>query len=109
MLLPVLNARSILSLLVLAISFATPSFAASSVYDFSLPSIDGQPTSLSTYSRLLPIGADRCRFWGKRSGAIGTNRECGAGGAGVIGSCRAKGMGDEEGEGGWGVSFLYQW
>ncbi len=49
MVLPGLNVRSILNLLVVSLLFVAPSFAGSSVYDFSLPSIDGQPTSLSTY------------------------------------------------------------
>jgi glutathione peroxidase len=65
MFLPGLNARSILSLLVLAFAFVPPSFAASSVYDYSLPSIDGQLTSLSTYKGkvvLMVNVASKCGY-----------------------------------------------
>ena len=60
-----LNTRSILSVLVLSLFFATPLFAGSSVYDFSLPSINGQPTSLSSYKGkviLLVNVASKCGF-----------------------------------------------
>ena len=65
MVLPDLNARPFLSLLVAAVSFAAPLFAGSSLYDFSLPSIDGEPTSLSDYKGkviLLVNVASRCGF-----------------------------------------------
>ena len=65
MVLPNLNARPFLSLLVAAVAFAAPLFAGSSLYDFSLPSIDGQPTSLSNYKGkvvLLVNVASRCGF-----------------------------------------------
>ena len=60
-----LNARPLLTLLLAALSFAAPSFAGASVYNFTLPSIDGEPTSLSSYKGkviLLVNVASRCGF-----------------------------------------------
>ena len=57
--------RSILSLMAMSLLFVVPSFAASSVYDFSLPSIDGQPTSLSSFKGkvvLVVNVASKCGF-----------------------------------------------
>jgi glutathione peroxidase len=60
-----LNARPLPGLLLAAVVFASPSFAASSVYDFTLPSIDGEPTPLAQYKGkvvLLVNVASRCGF-----------------------------------------------
>ena len=59
------NAPPLPGLLLAGILFATPLFAASSVYDFTLPAIDGEPTSLSHYKGkvvLLVNVASRCGF-----------------------------------------------
>jgi glutathione peroxidase len=60
-----LSARPLLPLLVTILSVAAPSFAGASVYNFTLPSIDGEPTSLSSYKGkviLLVNVASRCGF-----------------------------------------------
>ena len=60
-----LSARLFLTLLVAILSFAAPSFAAASVYSFTLPSIDGEPTALASYKGkviLLVNVASRCGF-----------------------------------------------
>jgi len=60
-----LSARLLLALLGAIMSFAAPSFAGASVYDFTLPSIDGEPTALSSYKGkviLLVNVASRCGF-----------------------------------------------
>jgi glutathione peroxidase len=60
-----LNACPLLTLLLASLSFAAPSFAGASVYNFTLPSIDGEPTSLSSYKGkviLLVNVASRCGF-----------------------------------------------
>ena len=60
-----LNALPLLTLLLAALSFAAPLFAGASVYNFTLPSIDGEPTSLSSYKGkviLLVNVASRCGF-----------------------------------------------
>jgi len=60
-----LNARPLLTLLLASLSFAAPLFAGASVYNFTLPSIDGEPTSLSSYKGkviLLVNVASRCGF-----------------------------------------------
>ena len=65
MVIPDLSARSFLTVLLAAVSFAVPLFAGSSLYDFSLPSIAGEPTSLSNYKGkviLLVNVASRCGF-----------------------------------------------
>ena len=65
MVLPNLNARLLLGFLLASVCFAVPSFAGASVYNFTLPSIDGEPTSLSSYKGkviLLVNVASRCGF-----------------------------------------------
>jgi glutathione peroxidase len=60
-----LSVRPLLTLLLASVSFAAPSFAGGSVYNFTLPSIDGEPTSLSSYKGkviLLVNVASRCGF-----------------------------------------------
>jgi glutathione peroxidase len=59
------SARLLFTLLVAFLSFAAPAFAGASVYNFTLPSIDGEPTSLSSYKGkviLLVNVASRCGF-----------------------------------------------
>jgi glutathione peroxidase len=59
------SARPLLTLLVTILSFAATLFAGESVYNFTLPSIDGEPTSLSNYKGkviLLVNVASRCGF-----------------------------------------------
>ncbi len=59
------SVRPLLTLLLASVSFAVPSFAGGSVYNFTLPSIDGEPTSLSSYKGkviLLVNVASRCGF-----------------------------------------------
>ena len=65
MVIPGLSVRPLLTLLLASVSFAVPSFAGGSVYNFTLPSIDGEPTSLSSYKGkviLLVNVASRCGF-----------------------------------------------
>jgi glutathione peroxidase len=60
-----LNIRLLLGFLAVSLSFAAPLFAGASVYDYTLPSIDGQPTALSNYQGkvvLLVNVASRCGF-----------------------------------------------
>jgi glutathione peroxidase len=60
-----LSVRSLLTFLVVLLAFAAASFAGESVYNFTLPSIDGEPTSLSNYKGkviLLVNVASRCGF-----------------------------------------------
>ena len=60
-----LGVRPLLTLLVAILSFAATLFAGESVYNFTLPSIDGEPTSLSNYKGkviLLVNVASRCGF-----------------------------------------------
>jgi glutathione peroxidase len=60
-----LSARLLLTLLVAILSFAATLCAGESVYNFTLPSIDGEPTSLSNYKGkviLLVNVASRCGF-----------------------------------------------
>jgi len=59
------SARPLLTLLVTILSFAATLFAGESVYNFTLSSIDGEPTSLSNYKGkviLLVNVASRCGF-----------------------------------------------
>ncbi len=59
------SARLLLTLLLTSVFFAVPSFAGGNVYNFTLPSIDGEPTSLSSYKGkviLLVNVASRCGF-----------------------------------------------
>jgi len=59
------NSRLCLSLVLAFASLAAPLIAGESVYNFTLPSIDGEPTSLSTYKGkviLLVNVASRCGF-----------------------------------------------
>jgi glutathione peroxidase len=59
------SVRLLFTLLVAFLSFAAPSFAGASVYNFTLPSIDGEPTPLSSYRgkvMLLVNVASRCGF-----------------------------------------------
>jgi glutathione peroxidase len=60
-----LSVRLLFTLLLASLSFAAPLFAGASVYNFTLPSIDGEPTSLSSYKGkviLLVNVASRCGF-----------------------------------------------
>ena len=60
-----LSARLLLALLVAILAFAAALCASESVYNFTLPSIDGEPTSLSNYKGkviLLVNVASRCGF-----------------------------------------------
>jgi glutathione peroxidase len=60
-----LNARLYLGLLLAFASLAAPLFAGASVYSFTLPSIDGDPTALASYKgkvMLLVNVASRCGF-----------------------------------------------
>jgi glutathione peroxidase len=60
-----LSARPLLALLVAILAFAAALFASESVYNFTLPSIDGEQTSLSNYKGkvvLLVNVASRCGF-----------------------------------------------
>ncbi len=60
-----LSARLFLTLLVAILSFAATLCAGESVYNFTLPSIDGEPTALSSYKGkviLLVNVASRCGF-----------------------------------------------
>ena len=60
-----LPARPLLTLLAVILSFAAALFAAGGVYNFTLPSIDGEPTSLANYKGkviLLVNVASRCGF-----------------------------------------------
>lgn len=57
--------KTSLGLLVVFATFAAPLFAGSSVYDFTLPSIDGQQTSISQYKGkvvLMVNVASKCGF-----------------------------------------------
>jgi glutathione peroxidase len=57
--------RLLLGFLLASVSFAPPLFGGASVYNFALPSIDGQPTSLSSYKgKVILLGdvASRCGF-----------------------------------------------
>jgi len=59
------NARLCLGFLLAFASLAAPLVAGEGVYNFTLPSIDGEPTSLSTYKGkviLLVNVASRCGF-----------------------------------------------
>jgi len=59
------NARLCVGFLLAFASLAAPLFAGESVYNFTLPSIDGEPTSLSNYKGkviLLVNVASRCGF-----------------------------------------------
>jgi glutathione peroxidase len=54
-----------LSLLAASLALAAPLLAAPTVYDFTLPSIDGEPTALSTYKGkviLMVNVASRCGY-----------------------------------------------
>jgi hypothetical protein len=65
MVIPSLGVRLLFTLLPVSLSFPAPSFAGASVYNFTLPSIDGEPTSLSSYKGkviLLVNVASRCGF-----------------------------------------------
>ena len=65
MVLPDLNVRLLLSVLLVSVSFAAPLFAGAGIYNFTLSSIDGDPTSLSSYKGkvvLLVNVASRCGF-----------------------------------------------
>lgn len=65
MILPGLNPHRLLGFLVASLSFAAPMFAGANLYDFTLPSIEGEPTSLSSYKGkviLLVNVASRCGF-----------------------------------------------
>ena len=60
-----LGVRPLVTLLVAMMSFSAALFAAESVYNFTLPSIDGEPTSLASYKGkviLLVNVASRCGF-----------------------------------------------
>jgi len=60
-----LRARPLLTLLAVILSFAAVLLAAEGVYNFTLPSIDGEPTSLGHYKGkviLLVNVASRCGF-----------------------------------------------
>ena len=60
-----LGVRPLLTLLVVMLSFSAALFAAESVYNFTLPSIDGEPTPLANYKGkviLLVNVASRCGF-----------------------------------------------
>ena len=60
-----LSVRPFVTLLVAILSFAAPSFAGASVYGFTLPSIDGEPTALANYKGkviLLVNVASKCGF-----------------------------------------------
>jgi len=60
-----LNAHLFLGFLLASVSFAVPSSAGASFYNFTLPSIDGEPTALSSYKGkviLLVNVASRCGF-----------------------------------------------
>ena len=60
-----LNARLYLGFLLAFVSLAAPLFAGASVYNFTLPSIDGEPIALASYKGkviLLVNVASRCGF-----------------------------------------------
>jgi len=60
-----LRVRPVVAFLVVTMSFSAALFAAESVYEFTLPSIDGEPTSLANYKGkviLLVNVASRCGF-----------------------------------------------
>ena len=60
-----LGVRPLLTVLVAMISFSAALFAAENVYNFTLPSIDGEPTSLANYKGkviLLVNVASKCGF-----------------------------------------------
>jgi glutathione peroxidase len=60
-----LSVRSLLTFLAVFLAVAAASFAGESVYNFTLPSIDGEPTPLSGYKGkviLLVNVASRCGF-----------------------------------------------
>ena len=60
-----LSVPPFVALLVVMLSFAAPSLAGTSVYSFTLPSIDGEPTALSSYEGkiiFLVNVASRCGF-----------------------------------------------
>jgi len=60
-----IRVRPLLTLLAAMLAFASAVFAAENVYNFTLPSIDGEPTSLGNYKGkviLLVNVASRCGF-----------------------------------------------
>ena len=65
MILPGLHSRSMMCAVAVLLLFAAPLMAAPSVYDFTLPSIDGEKTSLAEYRGkviLMVNVASRCGY-----------------------------------------------